>query len=150
MRMRRPAAEIEPVSWMPSRRSALPGPKSMPGAKRIRSLTACARSFAFMRALAMSIRKSHSRASRRSRQLQESETMSHRGMFRALIAASVAFVASVLPLHASADDVLVFAAASLKPALDEIIATPEAKAIGEIKASYAASSQLAKQIEAGA
>ena len=76
--------------------------------------------------------------------------MSHRGMFRALIAASVAFVASVLPLHASADDVLVFAAASLKPALDEIIATPEAKAIGEIKASYAASSQLAKQIEAGA
>ena len=49
-----------------------------------------------------------------------------------------------------ADDLLVFAAASLKPALDEIIATPEAKAIGEVKASYAASSQLAHQIEAGA
>jgi molybdate transport system substrate-binding protein len=49
-----------------------------------------------------------------------------------------------------AAEVLVFAAASLKPALDTIIATPEAKAIGEIKASYAASSQLARQIEHGA
>ena len=76
--------------------------------------------------------------------------MSNRGMFRTLFAASLAFAACVLPLRASADDVLVFAAASLKPALDEIIATPEAKAIGDIKASYAASSQLAKQIEAGA
>ncbi|MBN8481448.1 MAG: molybdate ABC transporter substrate-binding protein [Xanthomonadales bacterium] len=52
--------------------------------------------------------------------------------------------------QARADDVLVFAAASLKPALDAILATPEAKAIGSIKASYAASSQLARQIEAGA
>lgn len=76
--------------------------------------------------------------------------MSHRGIFRFLFAASLALVASLLPLRASADDLLIFAAASLKPALDEIIATPEAKAIGEIKASYAASSQLAKQIEAGA
>ena len=76
--------------------------------------------------------------------------MSHRRTFRALLAASLAFVVGVLPLRASADDLLVFAAASLKPALDEILATPNAKAIGEIKASYAASSQLAKQIEAGA
>jgi len=76
--------------------------------------------------------------------------MSHRRMFRALFAASLALVASIAPFRASADDLLVFAAASLKPALDEIIATPDAKAIGEIKASYAASSQLAKQIEAGA
>jgi len=76
--------------------------------------------------------------------------MPHRRMFRALFAASLALVASIAPFRASADDLLVFAAASLKPALDEIIATPDAKAIGEIKASYAASSQLAKQIEAGA
>ena len=76
--------------------------------------------------------------------------MSHRRMFRVLFAASLAFVASIAPLRASADDLLVFAAASLKPVLDEILATPEAKAIGEIKASCAASSQLAKQIEAGA
>ena len=46
--------------------------------------------------------------------------------------------------------VLVFAAASLKPALDTIIATPQAQAIGTIKASYAASSQLARQIGHGA
>jgi len=43
---------------------------------------------------------------------------------------------AALPTRAGADELLVFAAASLKPALDEIIATPQAKAIGEIKASY--------------
>ncbi|MGH8173740.1 MAG: molybdate ABC transporter substrate-binding protein [Rhodanobacteraceae bacterium] len=43
-----------------------------------------------------------------------------------------------------------FAAASLKPALDEIVATPAAQAIGAVKVSYAASSQLAHQIESGA
>lgn len=56
----------------------------------------------------------------------------------------------IAPLSAMADDELVFAAASLKPALDRILASPEAAAIGNVKASYAASSQLAKQIEAGA
>lgn len=53
-------------------------------------------------------------------------------------------------VSARAAEVLVFAAASLKPALDTIIATPEVKALGNIKASYAASSQLARQIESGA
>lgn len=52
------------------------------------------------------------------------------------------------PLRAT--EVLVFAAASLKPALDAIVAGPEAQAIGTIKVSYAASSQLARQIEHGA
>lgn len=50
---------------------------------------------------------------------------------------------------AGAADVLVFAAASLKPALTDVLATPEAKSIGA-KASYAASSQLARQIQHGA
>lgn len=53
------------------------------------------------------------------------------------------------PSHAD-DDVLVFAAASLKPALDTLLAMPEAQAIGAIQVSYAASSQLARQIEHGA
>lgn len=53
-------------------------------------------------------------------------------------------------VSARAAEVLVFAAASLKPALDAIIATPRAKAVGDIKVSYAASSQLARQIESGA
>jgi molybdate transport system substrate-binding protein len=49
---------------------------------------------------------------------------------------------------AQADDVLVFAAASLKNALDDAIAAYGSS--GPIKVSYAASSALAKQIEAGA
>lgn len=53
-------------------------------------------------------------------------------------------------VSAHADDLLVFAAASLKPALDEVIATPPVAAIGTVRASYAASSQLARQIVAGA
>lgn len=63
-----------------------------------------------------------------------------------------ACVALVLtsPGAAQAGDVLVFAAASLKPALDTIIDQPEARAIGKIEVSYAASSQLARQIEHGA
>ncbi|TDR48496.1 molybdate transport system substrate-binding protein [Tahibacter aquaticus] len=59
-------------------------------------------------------------------------------------------VSGAMAVPASATDVLLFAAASLKPALEEISALPEAKAIGEINASYAASSALARQIEAGA
>src|SRR5690348_5346937 len=57
-----------------------------------------------------------------------------------------------LPLMAAcpaqADDVLVFAAASLKNALDDAIAAYGSS--DPIKVSYAASSALAKQIEAGA
>lgn len=54
---------------------------------------------------------------------------------------------SLLASSAHAEKLLVFAAASLKPALDNLIASPEARAIAEIKVSYAASSQLARQIE---
>ena len=50
----------------------------------------------------------------------------------------------------AADTVTVFAAASLKNALDDAARAYEAKTGAEIKASYAASSVLAKQIEAGA
>lgn len=48
---------------------------------------------------------------------------------------------------AVAAEILVFAAASLKPALDTILETPEAQALGDISVSYAATSQLARQIE---
>lgn len=51
---------------------------------------------------------------------------------------------------ASAAELLLFAAASLRPALEEIRALPEVKALGGITASYAASSALARQIDAGA
>ena len=55
-------------------------------------------------------------------------------------------LAIVMPT-AHAAKLLVFAAASLKPALDTLIASPEARSIADITVSYAASSQLARQIE---
>ena len=70
--------------------------------------------------------------------------------FLRLAAVLVALLVTLLPVPARADEVLVLAAASLKPALDTILATERAQRIGTIKASYAASSQLARQIEAGA
>ncbi|MGE0093835.1 MAG: molybdate ABC transporter substrate-binding protein [Alphaproteobacteria bacterium] len=60
---------------------------------------------------------------------------------------------SVLWLWASAaraEDVVVFAAASLKESLDEAARQYQASGLDKILVSYAASSALAKQIEAGA
>jgi molybdate transport system substrate-binding protein len=56
----------------------------------------------------------------------------------------------LLPAATAADTVTVFAAASLKDALDESAKAYQAKAGDRIVVSYAASSALAKQIEAGA
>jgi molybdate transport system substrate-binding protein len=68
-----------------------------------------------------------------------------RGVFVALVV-SLAF-----PLHAAAaKDVIVFAAASLKNALDDAIAAYAKEGGGKVVASYAASSALARQIESGA
>lgn len=53
-------------------------------------------------------------------------------------------------VEATASATLVFAAASLKPALDTILTSSQAQAIGEFSVSYAASSQLARQIVHGA
>src|SRR6185437_6858051 len=63
---------------------------------------------------------------------------------------ALAFGLVLLASPASADDVLVFAAASLKNALDDTVAAYEKSGGGAIKVSYAASSALAKQIENGA
>jgi molybdate transport system substrate-binding protein len=51
---------------------------------------------------------------------------------------------------AKADDIVVFAAASLKNALDDTAHAFEHQSGASVKISYAASSQLAKQIESGA
>jgi molybdate transport system substrate-binding protein len=73
--------------------------------------------------------------------------------FRA-VAAAIAFAfavfAPVSPSAAQSAPVVVFAAASLKNALDEIAGSWTAKSGVEVKMSYAASSALAKQIEEGA
>jgi len=60
------------------------------------------------------------------------------------------FAATLSGPAIAADTVTVFAAASMKNALDEAAAAYKAKTGVEIKASYAASSALAKQIEQGA
>ncbi|MEI4473426.1 molybdate ABC transporter substrate-binding protein [Frigidibacter sp. MR17.24] len=68
-------------------------------------------------------------------------------MLRALLLASAVSLAAA-PLHAA--EITVFAAASLKTALDDFAGTYEAGTGDTLSISYAGSSQLAKQIEAGA
>jgi molybdate transport system substrate-binding protein len=68
---------------------------------------------------------------------------------RALIAAA-ALLGSLLAVAASAAPVTVFAAASLKNAMDEAISAFTATTKTEARASYGASSTLARQIEQGA
>lgn len=64
---------------------------------------------------------------------------------------ALATLAACLPLPASASEkVTVFAAASLKTALDEVSAAWKARTGRETANAYAASSALAKQIESGA
>lgn len=78
--------------------------------------------------------------------------MKRRLLIRAALCALALFVALPLTAPAKAQDqpIIVFAAASLKNALDEIAAEWTKANKVEVKISYAASSALAKQIENGA
>ncbi|QDO97017.1 molybdate ABC transporter substrate-binding protein [Ferrovibrio terrae] len=67
-------------------------------------------------------------------------------MRRLLLAVLIVF----MPVAAQAQNLLVFAAASLKTALDEITAAQGVIPPANVKISYAASSALARQIESGA
>ncbi|MCA3572279.1 MAG: molybdate ABC transporter substrate-binding protein [Aestuariivirga sp.] len=69
---------------------------------------------------------------------------------RLLIAAAAALVLLTAPAAQAADRVTVFAAASLKTALDAVAAQWTAETQNKAVISYAASSALAKQIEQGA
>jgi molybdate transport system substrate-binding protein len=77
-----------------------------------------------------------------------------RGVARRFFLAGVVGLAVVVggfgAAPARADEPLVFAAASLKNALDDVIAAYAASGGGKVIASYAGSSVLARQIEAGA
>ena len=75
--------------------------------------------------------------------------MDHR-MRNLLATLMVALGLAVAGLPARGADLTVFAAASLKEALDEQVGRFEAETGGKIVVSYAASSALAKQIESGA
>jgi molybdate transport system substrate-binding protein len=69
----------------------------------------------------------------------------------AVLAVAVPLWASgARPVAAQDRDILVFAAASLKNALDDAMAAYSQETGGKVAASYAASSALAKQIEQGA
>lgn len=78
----------------------------------------------------------------------------HRSFRRILMPLTVAFAAFVTtaasPVAVRAEQVTVFAAASLKTALDEIAVTYKADTGNTAVVSYAASPALAKQIEQGA
>src|ERR1700682_3135081 len=67
-----------------------------------------------------------------------------------IFALAILFGPAVLPARAQDKSLTVFAAASMKNALDDIDAAYTAKTGVKIAASYAASSALAKQIEQGA
>src|ERR1700689_4820649 len=69
------------------------------------------------------------------------------GFFAALL---IAFGSIAAPALAQDKSLTVFAAASMKNALDDVDAAYSAKTGVKISASYAASSTLAKQIEQGA
>ena len=68
----------------------------------------------------------------------------------ALFAAALMMPLGISSSVKAADGVTVFAAASLKNALDDVVKAWEAAGNGAVRASYAASSALARQIEEGA
>ncbi|MEQ8896309.1 MAG: molybdate ABC transporter substrate-binding protein [Roseovarius sp.] len=68
-------------------------------------------------------------------------------MFRRFVALALA---ALLAAPAAGDEITVFAAASLKTAMDEVAEGFEAAAGHEVTVSYAGSSALARQIELGA
>jgi molybdate transport system substrate-binding protein len=74
--------------------------------------------------------------------------MRRRNLLLSFITAVAITVGTALP--ASAADLLVFAAASMKGSLDKVAAAFEAGGGSKVAISYASSSQLAKQIEAAA
>lgn len=77
-----------------------------------------------------------------------SHRLSVRGFCLSALLALSCFLSA--PLEANDEQLLIFAAASLKPALDELQDAAPIKAINNVRISFAASSQLARQIEHGA
>lgn len=67
-----------------------------------------------------------------------------------LLAGALALASLLMPASARAGDVLVFAAASLKTALDQVAADWREETGKDVSISYAGSSSLARQIEQGA
>src|SRR5262245_38158429 len=77
-------------------------------------------------------------------------TTTKRSWLVLLAAACLTWTAGATPSVAQGRDVLVFAAASLKNALDEVAAQWQRESGKKVSISYAASNTLIKQIEQGA
>jgi molybdate transport system substrate-binding protein len=75
---------------------------------------------------------------------------SRRSWLALLVAAGLASIAGALPAVAQGKDVVIFAAASLKNALDDIAGQWQRETGKKVVVSYAASNTLIKQIEQGA
>ncbi|MGD9511182.1 MAG: molybdate ABC transporter substrate-binding protein [Geminicoccaceae bacterium] len=82
--------------------------------------------------------------------MTERPTRGSRRLLLAVIGTLLAFGVGAGPVRAADGDVLVFAAASLKNALDDAITAYGQAHDTKVTVSYAASSALAKQIEQGA
>jgi molybdate transport system substrate-binding protein len=76
--------------------------------------------------------------------------INRRGWFRLLVGAVLGLGMTVSPASAQSKDPLVFAAASVKNALDELAAQWQRQTGKKVVISYAASNTLTKQIEQGA
>ena len=76
--------------------------------------------------------------------------MTRRSWLALLVAAGLTSGVGAAPAVAQSHDVLVFAAASLKNALDEVAAQWQRESGKRVAISYAASNTLIKQIEQGA
>src|SRR5262245_59807506 len=76
--------------------------------------------------------------------------VTRRSWLTLLVAAPLVWAAGAAPAAAQAKNVLVFAAASLKNALDDVVAQWQRETSKKVVVSYAASNTLIKQIEEGA
>src|SRR2546423_2951902 len=79
-----------------------------------------------------------------------SDMTTRRSWLALLVAAGLASTAGALPAAAQGKDVVVFAAASLKNALDDIAGEWQRETGKKVVISYATSNTLIKQIEQGA
>src|SRR5215475_10900678 len=92
----------------------------------------------------------HARRQPASRAPKRSGTSIRSALLLCATLLALIYAGAVRPAQAEGPDVLIFAAASLKTALDEINARWHARSGKRAAISYAASSALAKQIEQGA
>jgi len=70
--------------------------------------------------------------------------------FAFVVALAFTALATVIPVRANAGDITVFAAASLKDALDEVVAAWQQRSDARVRVAYDGSSRLAQQIMHGA